>query len=204
MAMTNPSIDKNAIDKRAFQVMGWDDAESFFVPQPPPGTEQPNPESIAAQATLLAAQARLMDSQTKQKEAAVKAQTALQDGTTKMQELQSKEKIASLGVARELVIHNSDRQMAERELAMTHANNQADRQHEAAMAGADRAHDLNKAALGHIAGHHSNVTKLQHSTFNQGLSHIHEARQSAADRDLQMALARQKSQQGVAPQRNEQ
>ena len=199
MAASNPSIDMNAVDQRAFQVMGWDDAASLFKPPPPPGAAPPTPESIAAQATLLAAQARLMDSQTKQREAGIKAQNALQDANVQQQELQSKEKIASLGVARELVIHNSDRQMAEKELAMNFADSHANRVHEAQQSAADRQHDLAKATLGHVAGHASNVVKLQHSTFNQGLSHMHDARQAAADRNMQLLHLAQKPPQGVAP-----
>ena len=198
MAATNQNIDMNAVDRRAFQVMGWDDAASLFKPPPAPGATPPTPESIAAQATLLAAQARLLDSQTKQREAQIKAVNSQQDAATKAQELQSKEKIASLGVARELVIHNSDKQMAERELMMTHANNAADRDHEHRMATAQRQHDLTKTHLGHIAGHIGDVVKMQHATHNQGLSHLHDAHQAAADRKIQLMQLQQKSQQGVS------
>lgn len=191
MAMSNPGIDINKVDEYAMKTMGIDDPESFFKPPPPPGMPTPAPEQVTAQATMLAAQARITEAQTKAKEAATKAQISQQtvqvDAHTKMMDSQAKEKIASLGVARELVIHNSDQQAARHELGMQAANQQSDRDHE-----------KNMALLDHSANSRQSELDRSHEV-NQGIvDRNHEIGQSALDRQhegIQGTLERQ--QQGI-------
>ncbi len=185
MAMTNQNIDLNAVDERAFKTMGVDDAQSLFKPPPDPGSAQPAPEAMAAQATLIAAQARLQDSQTKAQEAQVKAQMAGTLAIQKGKELESKEKIASLGVARELIIHHDDKQQAQQTL-------DAENQHRSA----DRMHKLAVAHLGHQVDIRQKMADRHASMIQTGLAQSHEAQQSALDREHQLAL---KPPEGVKP-----
>lgn len=135
MAQSNPNIDLNKIDERALRVMGIDDVESFFKPPaPPPDASQPGPETVMAQATLLAAQSRLQDSQTKAREADIKVASIQTDLLKKGQELATREKIASLGVARELMMHQDKTGAAEKMLASEVNNRNADRMHKLALA----------------------------------------------------------------------
>jgi hypothetical protein len=198
LAMSNQSMDLNAVDKRALQVMGIDDADTLFKPPAAPGAEPPNPEAMTAQATMIAAQARLTESQTRAQEAAVKAQNSARDtaiqAITKRNELSTKERIAALGVSRELVIHQADRDAIERASAAKLAS---DSQHRTA----DRAHRLMLASM---AGHNAAQQGLANRThqtaegaadrthqFIQGLvGRRHEAIQGLADRQHELAMAR--------------
>jgi hypothetical protein len=205
MAQTNQRIDMNKVDEKAFTVMGWDNPEQYFLPAPPPGSGQPSPEDLTAHATILAAQARIADSQTRAREAEVKAQT----GTA---ELASKEKIASLQVARELVIHRADQEKATRDAGVAGVEAQTDRMHKLALANiagrqaraqqagdmqeaeAARAHEASQGALdrahaanlqGMDAAHAAGgaVADRRHQYFSDVLDREHEARQSELDRD---------------------
>ena len=212
MAATNQNIDLNKVDEKAFHTMGVDNPEDFFKPPPDPNAPPPPPppEQMTAQATLIAAQARLSDSQTKAKEAQIKAtmgiQTAQQTAQTQAAALASKEKIASLGVARELVIHNSDKAQAAQQLQADQSSQAADRAHQVQQAGvennqraADRLHALTLAHMGHQAalhqagvGHtvalHQKAADRQHSMIQQGVAQGHEATQNELDRQQQVAL----------------
>lgn len=172
MAQTNQNLDMDKVDSRAITTMGYDDADSFFKkadPNAPP--PQPAPEALAAQATIIAAQARLQDAQTKAEEARIKAANLGVTIQSKQKELDSREKIASLGVAREMIIHKSDQEMAARKLQMEHGHKTSDRQ--------------SKVALAHM-GHHANFRKAaedrQHSMVTQGLDQAHEHQQGVLDR----------------------
>src|SRR5208282_936613 len=61
MALTNQSLDLNAVDMRALEVMGIDDPESLFKPPQPAGAPPPDPQLLSAQANMVAAQARVAD-----------------------------------------------------------------------------------------------------------------------------------------------
>ena len=222
MAMSNPSIDMNAVDTKGMQTMGVDDPASFFKQQdpnaPPP---QPAPEQIAAQATLIAAQARLSDSQTKAQEARLKAMGLQNDAQTAAMALQSKEKIAALGVARELVIHKSDQNIAQQtltaenqhrnadrmsQLAMAHMNNQAANQ----QAGVVNNHEMAMKLLDHHLKAGENQRNRQQSMAEQGvaqqhelhqnlLNQSHEAGQNALDRQHELDTLPPPTPQGVGP-----
>lgn len=180
MAATNPSIDLDAVDRRAMQTMGFDDAESFFKQTDPNAPAPPNPDAMAAQATLIAAHARLQDSETKAKESQVKAATAAADAKNQQLALDSKEKIASLGVAREMIIHQSDQDLKKQQLALNHHHKTADRHHQFGI-----------AAMGHQANAQQANDDRQHSMLSQGLDLHHEAQQSGIDRmhEVQQGVA---------------
>lgn len=172
MAATNQDLDMNKVDARAITSMGYDDADSFFKkadPNAPPA--QPSPEALAAQATIIAAQARLQDAQTKKEEAQLKAANLGITAQNKQKELDSREKIASLGVAREMIIHKSDQQMAERKMAFEHGHKST-----------DRVHKLHLANLGHRVNLKKAADDRQHGMFTQGIDRFHEAQQGVADR----------------------
>jgi len=212
MAQTNQNIDMDAVDRRAFQVMGIDDADSLFKPPPPPGAAPPAPENITAQATMIAAQARLTESQTSAQVAATKAQQSQQDtaidAQTKMQELAAKERIASLGVSREIIIHQADQAAAERKLQSDNQNRAADRIHKLALATAANRHNAqqsgvaraHEAALSGLDRHHEStqgVLDRTHQAIQSGLAQRHEHVQNELDR--QSDLAAQPPGNGVAP-----
>ena len=180
MAQTNPSIDMNKVDERAFQVMGIDDGVSFFKPAPPPGAQQPSPEEVTAEATKIAAQARLMDSQTRVQEAQAKAASSAAD-------LASKERIAALNVSREVVIHSADQATAQQKMQADNSQRSADRlhklvstqmanQHASKESAADRAHEM-----------HQNNIGVAHKVIEGGIARQHEATQSGLDRAHEFA-----------------
>jgi hypothetical protein len=178
MAMTPGSnLDLNKIDEFALHTMGVDDPEDFQKDPPPPGAPPPPPppEAMTAQATMIAAQARLDEAKNRAAEAQAKASQTTQDmqatAAQKAAELASKERIASLGVARELVIHNADQEAGRHELGMQQASDHADRSHQMAMAGQQNQADAQQAA----AAHARDMQKT-------GLGFAHEAIQSHADR----------------------
>ena len=166
MAMTNQNIDINAVDERAFQVMGIDDAQSLFKPPPDPNSPQPPPpEQVTAQATMTVANARMMDAQSRQQESQIKAQMAQTDAQNKQADLAVKQKIASLGVARELIIHRDD-------TALAHQQLQSDNQHRTA----DRQQGLALAAM----DNHASMMDRQHQAQQSSLDRAHEAQQGVA------------------------
>lgn len=151
---TNPMIDQTAIDKRAFEVMGIDDVDRYFKPPPPPGSAPPDPTTIMANATMITAQAKSLDSQTKAK--TTESQIAL-----KFQEAQSREKVAALGIAKEMVVHNDNMGIKGQELQSNQATKRA-----------DRLHDLVKTKLGQHSSHQSalGVEQLRQA-FDQQKGH---------------------------------
>lgn len=110
MASTDPAIDMVAVDKRAMRIMGIDDADSLFKPPPPAGPQPPPPEAVLAQAAQVSAQARLLDSQTRMKESQAKSVNVLADR-------QSREKLASLGVAKDMSLQHNAHLLARDRLA---------------------------------------------------------------------------------------
>lgn len=201
MAGTNQSLDMNKIDLRALKVMGVDDAEDLFKPAPPPGAPAPGPEDITAQATLAAAQARVMDAKTRAQEAQIKA-------TTGMQELASKERIASLGVARELIIHNSEQEAAQRAQGIENQNASADRVHKLALANLATRGSRQRGLDGHAHAAREGIMNRTHEAISDHLDHHRQAaidelgrQHEAAQAELQRNHERDMQQEptGVAP-----
>lgn len=183
MAMTPGSnLDLNKVDEHAFHVMGIDDFDDFQKPAPPPGAAPPpDPEMMTANATLIAAQARLVDSQNKSRDAALKAQATADDNA-------SKERIAALGVSKEIIIHQADQAKADADRTADHQQRGLDRlhklattaatnQHSATQAEADRAHEAQQTHLG-----------IAHQVVQGAADHAHDAAQSGIARHHEAAL----------------
>lgn len=188
----NPNIDQDKVDLIAMHTLGFDDAETLFKPPPPPGSMPPNPDAIMAQAELLNAQAKLADSQTKSQESSTKATTAAQTLRIQQQELMSKEQIAHLGLAKEVIIHNSDTQQKSQALAADQQNRQADRVHQFRMKALSNRHDSIKLGLGHHHEANQNAFDRHHELLTSALGHHQEAVQSELDRQHAIDLSKQK------------
>ena len=180
MAQTNPAIDVQKVDQLALQVMGVADGDSYFKPPPDPSTMQPSPEQMTAQATMMAAQARISEAQTNAQNAQTKAQLSVL-------ELAGKQRVAQLGVNKELVIHQSDQDRAARESLADNQQRAADRMHElalarekgrsdAAAAGAERGSELAQQSM-----------QLRHEAIQNALNRRHEFAQGVMDRRHEMA-----------------
>lgn len=197
MAQTDKKIDLTKVDEHAMRVMGIDDPQDFFAPDVPAGMEKPSPEEITADATKTAADARLRDSETKlltaQTKAANDAANRQVGQQSKMAELATREKIAALGVAKELVVHNNDQEAGRHELGLDTQNRAADRLHELSLASlnnsarlregvAARSHEANQGGL---ARRHEAIQAHQdrlHASLEGGIDRSHEAAQNDLDR----------------------
>lgn len=180
MAQTDPAMDMVAVDKRIIKIIGIDDGDSLFKPPPPPGAPPPpDPEAELAQAAVTTAQSRMLDSQTRAKESVTKAQTTTAG-------IASKEKIASLGVAKDMGLQRNEHQL------------QRDRMsHDAQQDALQRGSDLGLADLGNRAklwqqaqaardkaldrSHQFDLQHHQHimQGVHQARDHTHEANQTA-------------------------
>jgi hypothetical protein len=207
MAQTNPNIDMDKVDHRAMVTMGVDDPDDFFKPPPPPGSAPPSPESITSQATMMAAQARIKEADTSAAEAQQKALLQTQqmqtDTQTKTAELATKERIANLQVARELVIHNSEQQSADAAQVREEANQQRDQQAEQQSQGIENRHRLAET----LADVHQGVADRTQQSQDAAADRQHEASQGVADRMHKLALAHVANQheqtQGIADRTHE-
>lgn len=150
MATSNTNMDLNAVDQRALSVMGIDDADSFFKPPQPAGAAPPDPQAISAQANMITAQARIKDSQNKTIETQAKIQETQQELSNKQQEIQAREKIASLDVARTMVVHNDDHNLAQQGLASDNFHQNADRAQGVAQQKQDHFHQSADRLSNHI------------------------------------------------------
>lgn len=92
-------FDLEKIYKEALKVLRYANPDQYFLPAPPPTA--PDPKLIEAQAKLKTADAKTLDTQTK-------AQTAEQSVKEKLLGHVSDEKIATLKLAQEEVIHRAD------------------------------------------------------------------------------------------------
>lgn len=167
MAMSNPGLDINKVDERALHVMGVDDTESLFKPAPPAADGGPPPEALMAVATMLAAQARMKDSETKALDAQTRAQTT-------MRKIESSENVASLNLARDIIIHQDDAK-AEAE------NRQREDQHRSS----DR---IQRLALAAIAGRQKSqqgVANMVGGMISEHLGRQHESRERELERQHQ-------------------
>lgn len=117
MAQTDQGMDMIAVDKRIMKIMGIDDGDSLFKPPPPPGAQPPNPEEELADAAKITANSRMLDSQTKAKESQTRALTTTAG-------IQSKEKVASLGVAKDIQLQQNEHEL-ERQRMSQDANQDA-------------------------------------------------------------------------------
>lgn len=183
MAETDPAMDITAVDKRIMKIMGIDDGDSLFKPPPPPGAQPPNPEQELAEAAVTTANSRMLDSQTRAKDSQTRAVTAAAG-------IQSKEKVASLGVAKDITLqkneHDLERQRMEQDaeqdtakrgmdLGVADLNNKA-RMWQTAASARDKALDRShQFALQYTvaAGQH------RHDLASQSAQHGHDLTQQA-------------------------
>lgn len=86
--------DGKEVDRRILRMMGWNDPDSLFAPEQAPAPPPPDPK-------LITAQARMVDAQSK----AAKAMHDIQGGG---QELEARKDLATVDLAKELVIHSAD------------------------------------------------------------------------------------------------
>lgn len=209
MALTNEGLDLNAIDYRALNIMGIDDPDSLFKPPMPAGAPPPDPRMIQAQASV-------MDAQTSQAEAQVKAQQAQQqfqldqvDMQNKTREIDAREKIAALGVARAMVVHRDQQGLAQQQLASDNMHKNADRQSDAMQQQADRQSNIiqqsqdqsHGVALANMNNMHNNMQAhgvAQINAQNDLLQREHELEQDANQRDHELNMAKEKTAQAKA------
>jgi len=202
MAMTNQNIDMNAVDTRAMETMGIDDPESFFKPPEPAGAPPPNPQLISAQANMATAQARIADSHVNAQETAAKIQQTNMDLQNKSKEIDAREKIAALDVARTMVVHKDDHDLAKQSLASDNAHQDADRQTDTMHQQADRqanttqqqsdqAHGIALAKLNNNANAQQSQGVAQSDFANQVLDHAHQMAQEAGGQQHELGLAQQ-------------
>lgn len=202
MAMTNPSIDKNAVDKRAFQVMGIDDGDSYFVAPAPPGAMPPDPHAIGAQASLITANARVEDSKNKSVETQAKIQQTNMELQNKTREIDAREKIAALGVARAMVVHKDEKDFKQQGIAADNFHQDADRLSQHVQQSQDHAHGIALASLNNSANtaqaqgvaHQSSVEQVQdqaHQLFADANNNQQEQQQEQARRDHEMNVLKE-------------
>jgi hypothetical protein len=205
MAMTNQNIDLNEVDKRAFAVMGIDDADSLFHPPQAMGAPGPDPKMLSGQAALIGAQARLADSQSQMQETQAKITNDQQEIEIKNRELDAKEKIAALDVARTMVVHKDDHSLAEKQLMSDNAhkdqdraadgyNQKADRMSDHVGQAQDQAHGVALANLNNIANNTQAQGVAQQNTSDQLLQQTHDMALDAANKQHDLALNAQDKQ----------
>ena len=191
MAMTNPGLDLNEIDKRALSVMGIDDGDSLFKPPAPAGVAPPDPRAIAAQAGVLTAQARIADSHVKAQKTQADIQVDQADVANKSKEIDARQKIAALGVARAMVVHNDQTNLAKQQLVSDNQQQNADRQADMIQQSNDHSHGLALANVNNIANTTQAQGVAQQDAETEMLNRQHELMQEAAARDHELNLAQQ-------------
>jgi len=111
MQTANPALyNAKAIDERILNMLGIEDAQSLFAPPAPPA---PDPRMITAQA-------KMVDAQSKQEEVKVRAVDAMADAQNRAADRESKERIATLQLAREIAVHPESASTAEHFLGSEH------------------------------------------------------------------------------------
>lgn len=185
MAMSNPTgMNLNAVDKRALAVMGIDDADSLFNPPAAPGALPPNPQAISAQANMITAQTRVEDSKNKALESQAKIQQTNQELANKSREIDAREKIAALGVARAMVVHKDQTDLAHKSLASDHHHQTEDRVSGHLQKAQEQAHGVALAKLNSSA----NATQAQGVAQQTAVENV---RNKALDLAQQAAQHRQ-------------
>lgn len=191
MAMTNPGLDMNAIDHRALTVMGIDDPDDLFHPPAPPGQPQQDPHAIAAQANVMSAQARMADTQTKAQKTAADIQIDQLDIQNKTREIDAREKIAALGVARAMVVHKDQSDLAKNQLASDNVNQHADRSTGVYQQSADHSHGIALANLNNTANTNQSLGVAQNDAQSNLVDRQHDLLQDANDKDHELNVAQQ-------------
>jgi hypothetical protein len=160
----NPAaFDMNAVMEEVLSVMGYHNPTKFLkdpnTPPPPPSPDQ------------ITAQAKMQDSQTKQLEAMTKAKVAAGDVQNAGAELQDKaadrqaqQTIEDTRLARELVIHAHDRQVAQADAGLAAAKHAHQVQMDTHQAAVDQ-HNMGLAQAEH------NLNLKKHAVEAAGAAH---------------------------------
>ena len=185
MAITNPAIDLNAVDMRALETMGIDDPESLFKPPQAAGAPMPNPQLVSAQANMITAQARVADSQNQAKKTLADIQSTQMELSNKQQEIQAREKIAALDVARTMVVHKDDHDLAQKGLESDNfhqnADRQADQQQQSAARMSDHISQAKDQNHGLALAHMNNSASMQQAQGVAQQNAVDQVRQQAHD-----------------------
>lgn len=185
MALTNPGMDINEIDHYALSVMGIDDADRFFKPPAPAGAPPPDPKMISAQAQVTTAQARVADSHAKVQKDQADIQIDQLDAQNKTREIDAREKIAALGVARAMVVHKDQSDMAKQQFAADDQHKTLDRVSDHVQQANDQQHGIALANLNNSANTtqaqgvaqqsaEQNLVDKQHDLMKDAASQAHE------------------------------
>lgn len=211
MAMTNPGLDMNAIDRRAMSVMGIDDSDELFKPPAPAGGAPPDPRAISAQAQVMTAKARVQDSQIKAQKNSADIQIDQMDAQNKTREIDAREKIAALGVARAMVVHKDQSDLAKQQFTADDQHKHLDRAAGVQQQASDQAHDQQQQS--NDQGHSlalANLEKQSNMQQSQGVAQQdttqsiidkqHELMQDAVahDHELGVAQVNQAHERGIA------
>ena len=216
MAATNPSLDINAIDHFALQVMGIDDPDQYFKPQQSSvGAPPPDPRMISAQADVMDAHTKQQDAQIRAQQSQAQMQLNAAELQNKTQETAAREKIAALGVARAMVVHRDEQGLAEKQFVSDHMNKVADRQaglvqqkqdhqHEAGQQLQDQSHQVGLANLNNTANNQQAQGVAQHSAISDLISKQHDLLADAQQQEHERGLAAAEMQHAANIASNEQ
>ena len=155
MLQADPTgFNKEEIYRLALQVLGVQQPEKYLAP-PQTGPQQPSPQDVAARAKMIEAQTKAQTEPAKLQQKA--AEVAARAGQTK-----AEQDVANTNLAKELVIHGSDRQKAQGDLALRAADHHLDLRkhaldasvaaHDAAMDVANLQHEKQKSDQEHALG----------------------------------------------------
>lgn len=206
MAISNPNgMDLNEVDKRALSVMGIDDPDSLFKPPAPIGAAPPNPQAISAQANVVSAQARMADSQNKARETDLKLQQTNQEMQVKAEELDTRRKIAALGVARAMVVHNDQHNLALDQSQQDNLHKHLDRNAASEQQAQDRSQGVALANMSNIANSIQTQGVAQQEAQSNLLDKQHEAQLEEQKRahEFELEQSRQQHQADEAAQQRQ-
>lgn len=194
MALTNQSMDLNAVDQRALSVMGIDDPDSLFKPPQPAGAAPQDPRLLSGQAAIITAQTRVQDSKNRMVESQAKIQQDQAELGIKVKEVEGREKIAALDVARTMVVHKDDHDLAQKGLAQEDFHQSADRMSDHMQQAQDQTHGVALANLNNSANAAQSQGVAQNDYVQQVLDKAHEVIQSNVQNRQEIGLARQDQQ----------
>lgn len=189
MAMTNQGMDMNSIDHYALEVMGVDDADRFFKPPAPAGAAPPDPKSISAQAQVMTAKARVQDSQVKAQKNQADIQIDQLDAQNKTREIDAREKIAALGVARAMVVHKDQSDLAKQQFASDDTHKHLDRASDMQQQSSDQGHSLALANLENQSNMQQSQGVAQQDAVQSVIDKQHELMQDANDKTHELGVA---------------
>lgn len=122
LQMANPELyDAKEVDTRILRVIGWDDVDSLFA--------APKPPSEAPDAMALMAMAKVGEANARNRKIDADAAIARDKIAAGDRQVQSKEKLAALGLQRDMLIHRDEMTAEERKRMDELAERTAQHQH---------------------------------------------------------------------------